>query len=313
MSTDPCDVNMPLRDPYDRPIISLRVSVTHRCNFSCFFCHQEGESSPGAEMTPEEIGKIVDVAAELGVKKIKITGGEPLIRDDIVDIIRRISSSVEEVSMTTNASRLAELAAPLKAAGLARVNVSFHTLHPEVFRDVTCSDEIEAVKQGIKAAIRVGLTPLKLNFVVMKGVNEGEIPEMLRFSAETGAVLQLIEYQALERGVNGFGDHHFDLSPLEESWSQQATRIVEREMHHRHQYTLPGGAVVEVVRPMHNTIFCANCNRLRLTSDGKLKPCLMRDDNLIPIADLIRRGEPRERLVEAFKEAVARRVPYWRN
>ncbi|MCX6642706.1 MAG: GTP 3',8-cyclase MoaA [Candidatus Bathyarchaeota archaeon] len=304
---------MPLRDPYGRPIISLRVSVTHRCNFSCFFCHQEGENSPGAEMTPEEISKVVDVAAELGVKKIKITGGEPLIRDDIVEIIQRISPSVEEVSMTTNASRLAELAAPLKAAGLARVNVSFHTLHPKVFRDITCSDEIEAVKQGIKTAINEGLTPLKLNFVVMKGVNEREIPDMLKFSAETGAVLQLIEYQALEKGVNGFGDHHFDLTPLEDSWSREATRIVEREMHHRHQYTLPSGAVVEVVRPMHNTIFCANCNRLRLTSDGKLKPCLMRDDNLIPLADLIRRGEPRERLMEAFKEAVAQREPYWRN
>ena len=264
-------------------------------------------------MTPEEIGKIVDIAAELGVKKIKVTGGEPLIRDDIVEIIQRISPRVEEVSMTTNASHLAELAAPLKAAGLARVNVSFHTLLPDVFRDVTCSDEIEAVKQGIKAAINEGLTPLKLNFVVMKGVNEGEIPDMLRFSAETGAVLQLIEYQALEKGVNGFGDHYFDLTQLEESWSREATRIVEREMHHRHQYTLPSGAVVEVVRPMHNTVFCANCNRLRLTSDGKLKPCLMRDDNLIPLADLIRRGEPRERLMAAFREAVAQREPYWRN
>ncbi len=306
-------MNQNLVDPHGRPINSLRISLTQRCNFNCFFCHQEGEHQPGDELTVEEIEAAVSVAAELGITKVKLTGGEPLLRDDVVEIVRRIAPYVEEVSMTTNASLLEEKACSLKEAGLRRVNISLHTLNPGGFREITgCSDE-GLVRKGVEAALRCGLHPVKLNMVVMKGVNSEEVPAMIRFSRETGTVLQLIEFQELENGAEHYEKHHYDLKPVEDKLEKEAVRVTERELHRRRVYHLPDGAKVEVVRPMHNSRFCAYCTRLRLTSDGRLKPCLMRDDNLVPFAELLRAGEPRERLVDAFREAVARREPHWRD
>jgi len=306
-------LNQNLVDSYGRPINSLRISLTQRCNFNCFFCHQEGEHSPGEELTADEIEVVVSVAAELGITKVKLTGGEPLLRDDIVEIVRRIAPYVEEVSMTTNASLLEEKACSLKEAGLRRVNVSFHTLNPDGFKEITgCSDE-DLVRRGVEAALDYGLHPVKLNMVVMKGLNADEIPEMIGFSRETGTVLQLIEFQELENGAKYYEKYHYDLKPVEAELENEAVRVEERELHRRRVYHLGDGAQVEVVRPMHNSRFCAYCTRLRLTSDGRLKPCLMRDDNLVPFVELVRAGEPRERLVEAFREAVARREPYWRD
>ena len=300
-----------LIDPYNRPVTSLRISVTQRCNLACFFCHREGEHDPGSEMTPNEIGHLVEVASQLGVAKVKITGGEPLMRDDIVEVTRMISSHVNEVSLTTNSILLPPVARQLRGAGLSRVNISLHSLKQEAVLRIAGVDCLEQVKAGIEAASEAGLKPIKLNFVVMKGLNSDEIPDMLRLSAETGSILQLIEYQRLERGVERWGDLHYDLAPLEERWNREAVKIVEQEMHRRKRYTLPDGAIVEVVRPIHNTVFCANCNRLRLTSDGRLKPCLMRDDNLVPVVHLIREGAPKEKVVEAFRQATSLRAPYW--
>lgn len=303
----------PLVDPTGRAVTSLRVSVTQRCNLACFFCHREGEHAPGKEMTPLEIGRIVQVAAGLGVTKVKVTGGEPLMRDDIVDVIRLIAPHVKEVSMTTNALLLPEKAKALKNAGLSRVNISLHSLRREIVKRIAGVDCLDQVKAGIEAASEAGLKPIKLNFVVMRGLNSDEIPEMLHLSAESGAILQLIEYQRLERGIENWGDLYYDLTPLEKRWDQEAVRVVEQVMHRRKRYTLADGATVEIVRPIHNTVFCANCNRLRLTSDGSLKPCLMRGDNLVPLVQILRRGAPEEELVEAFRLATSRRIPYWRE
>ncbi|MDH5791585.1 MAG: GTP 3',8-cyclase MoaA [Candidatus Bathyarchaeota archaeon] len=298
-------------DSHGRSVNSLRISVTQRCNFDCFFCHQEGESNPGGEMSPREIEAIVSVAAELGINKVKLTGGEPLLRDDIAEIVRRIDPYVDEVSMTTNGYGLAEKACDLRDAGLKRVNISLHSTRPDVFCKIIGREALTEVGRGIAAALECGLRPVKLNMVVMKGVNDGEIQDMIDFSREVGAILQLIEYQPLERGADDWEKYHFDLRPLEEELEAKAERIVEREMHRRRQYHLRGGAIVEVVRPMHNSQFCRFCTRLRLTSDGRLKPCLMRDDNHVEAVSLLRKGATREKIVEAFMEAVARREPYW--
>ena len=300
-----------LVDPYGRHVSSLRVSVTQRCDLSCFFCHREGEHDPGKEMTPTEIGRIVEVASELGVTKVKVTGGEPLMREDIVEVIRLISPHVREVSMTTNALLLPGKVVGLREAGLKRVNISLHSLKREVVKKIAGIDCLDKVKAGINAAYEAGLKPIKLNFVVMKGMNSDEIPDMLRLSAETGAILQLIEYQSLERGAERWGDLYFDLTPLERVWDREAVSVEEQVMHRRKRYTLADGATVEIVRPIHNTVFCANCNRLRLTSDGKLKPCLMRGDNLVPLVQLLRRGATKEELVDTFRLATSRRAPYW--
>jgi cyclic pyranopterin phosphate synthase len=227
------------------------------------------------------------------------------MRGDIVDVTRLISAHVKEVSMTTNAILLPEKARPLKDAGLSRVNISLHSLKRESVERIAGVDCLEKVKAGIEAADEAGLKPIKLNFVVMKGLNSDEIPEMLRLSAETGTILQLIEYQRLERGVARWGDLYYDITPLE------AVKIVEQEMHRRKRYTLADGATVEIVRPIHNTVFCANCNRLRLTSDGRLKPCLMRSDNLVPAVQLLRMGASKKKLVDVFRRATSLRAPYW--
>ena len=302
-----------LKDPYNRPIKSLRISLTQRCDFNCFFCHQEGENNSGKEITPDEIETAVKIATEQGIKAIKLTGGEPLLRDDLVEVVQRIKPYVEEVSMTTNASRLTGLACKLKEAGLARVNISLHSLNPSRFKDVTGVDRLEEVEMGIREAIECGLTPVKLNMVVMKGINHEEIESLIQFSGKTGAVLQLIEFQDLENGSKYYDELHYDLVPVEEMLAQRSEKIVEREMHRRKIYYLRNGAQVEVVRPMHNSTFCAYCTRLRVTSDGKLKACLMRDDNHVPFVSLMRSREPYEVLVDAFREAVGRREPYWKE
>ncbi len=134
---------------------------------------------------------------------------------------------------------------------------------------------------------------------------------MIEFARDLGVTLQLIEYQPLERGVEGWGRYHYDLRPLEEELESRSERIVEREMHRRRQYHLRDGGVVEVVRPIHNSHFCAFCTRLRLTSDGHLKPCLMKDDNHVEAVSLLRDGQGQEALVAAFREAVSNRKPYW--
>ncbi len=300
-----------LIDPYDRRVNSLRISVTQRCDFNCFFCHKEGESNPHGEMTPEEIEALVSTAADLGIKKIKLTGGEPLLREDIVEIVSKISPYVEEVSMTTNAFHLAEKAGELKEAGLQRVNVSLHSACPEVFKEITGCNVLPEVKEGIKAALEAGLKPVKLNMVAMKGVNGEEIFDMIALAKDLGATLQVIEYQPLERGAEDWERYHFDLRPLEEELESLSEAVVEREMHRRKKYHLKDGGVVEVVRPMHNSRFCGYCTRLRLTSDGNLKPCLMREDNHVEAVSLLRDGAGREALVAAFREAVSRRAPYW--
>ena len=303
----------PLIDPFGRHVSSLRVSVTQRCDLACFFCHREGEHNPGKEITAGEIGRIVEVAAELGVTKIKVTGGEPMMREDIVEVIRLISPHVREVSMTTNALQLPGKAVALREAGLKRVNISLHSLKRETVKRIAGVDCLDGVKAGIQAADEAGLKPIKLNFVVMKGLNSDEIPDMLRLSAETGAILQLIEYQSLERGVERWGDLYYDITPIERVWDMEAVRVEEQVMHRRKRYTLADGATVEIVRPIHNTVFCANCNRLRLTSDGHLKPCLMRGDNLVPMVQLLRSGASKEELVDAFRLATSLRGPYWRE
>ena len=303
---------MTLLDPHGRPVKSLRISLTQRCNFNCFFCHHEGEHGSGDELTVDEVERIVKLVADQGVRKVKLTGGEPLVREDIVEIVKRISPMVDEVSMTTNASRLEKLAAPLKKAGLARVNVSLHTLCPESFEEIT-GNGTENVTKGIEAAVKAGLNPVKLNMVVMKDVNHDEIDEMIEYSKKVGAILQLIEFQELEDGVAHYGKYHYDLVPVEEELEKRSEMVFEREMHLRNIYHLKEGGRVEVVRPMHNSKFCAYCTRIRVTSDGKLKSCLMRDDNHVPFVSLMREGASNEEIMEAFREAINIRVPFWRD
>lgn len=301
-------------DSYGRPVTNLRISLTQRCNLNCFYCHREGESISDVEMTPDEIDAIVGVATEFGICRFKITGGEPLLREDIGEIIPKIASKpeVEEISMTTNGSFLAEKAEALAKAGLHRVNVSLDSTNPLTYNRITGGGDAGSVIKGIKAAIKAGLGPVKINMVILQTLNESDITEMIEFAREAGAVLQLIELVSVGMDTGTYLKYHYDLRDVEDELSRLAQRInVRRLMHNRKIYLLPG-VKVEVVRPMDNTEFCAHCTRIRLTSDGKLKPCLMRNDNLVDILTPLRSGASRESLRKLFLEAVMRREPYFK-
>lgn len=306
-----------LCDNFGRPLNSLRISVTQKCNLNCFFCHREGEIAPSGEMTPEEIAQIAKSASEFGMKKVKLTGGEPLLREDIPRIVSKVAHFVDEVSLTTNGVFLEKYARTLHDAGLKRVNVSLSSITPGSFRAITGHACVQQVKDGIKAALQSGLFPVKINMVVLKGINVDEIPRMIDFAKEAGAMLQLIEFQPVQReNVVHWKKLHYDLMPIEDWLSKQATAVEENPLHKRKRYVLKrndGFVSVEVVRPMHNSGFCQNCTRLRVTSDGKLKPCLLRNDNLVDAVSLIRQSAGQDQLEEAFKKATELREPYWKE
>ncbi len=291
---------MILKDPYDRTVTNLRISLTSRCNLRCIYCHAEGEVNPEEEMSVEDLAELMQVGVKFGIKSIKFTGGEPLLRRGLLDIVRSVPSGIES-SMTTNGTFLARMAAPLKEAGLARVNVSLDTLRPDRYKSITGKDCLDDVLAGIDTAIEVGLTPVKLNMVLLEGINEDELDDFMAFvRGKRDLILQVIELMEFNEC-----EFHADVDSVEQELDERATRIVTRRMHHRKKYCLDG-AEVEVVRPLHNTEFCAFCNRLRVTSDGKLKPCLLRSDNLVDI-----RGKHGEELEAAFREAVDRREPFF--
>jgi cyclic pyranopterin phosphate synthase len=290
-----------LKDSYNRPVSNIRISLTPKCNLSCIYCHKEGEKSPKEQLSAEDIAEILRVAAKFEIRSVKFTGGEPLLRPDLVSIVQSVPSGMES-SLTTNGTLLADLARDLKTSGLRRVNVSIDSLNPETYKKITGVDNLSDVLEGITAALDVGLTPVKLNIVVLDGINDNEIEDFLAFvRGNRNLILQLIE-------LMHFNDcnYHGELNVVEEMLASRSKQIITRRMHHRKKYCLDG-AEVEVVRPLHNTEFCAFCNRLRVTSDGKLKPCLLRMDNHIDV-----RGKKGEELEALFKKAVSLREPFYK-
>lgn len=229
-------------DRFDREISYMRISVTDRCNLRCIYCiPPEGvkRKRPEDILSYEEIIRIVREAAGLGIRKIRLTGGEPLVRKDIPHLVRGLKAlqGIREVSMTTNGVLLADMAWPLKEAGLDRLNISLDTLDPRLYKSLTRGGEIHRVLEGIEAVIRAGFRKTKLNMVLLPEKNERCVPRMAAFAREKGLVLQRI--------------NRYFLSSHES---------LER-------------AVCEAERPLP----CIRCNRIRLTADGRLKPCLFSD------------------------------------
>jgi len=298
-------------DSCNRPVLNLRISVTQRCDKHCPYCHREGETDPSTTMTVNEIVHIARLAVNLGITRIKLTGGEPLLRKEIVEIVKGISSidGLTDLSMTTNGAHMKNLAKDLKQAGLNRVNVSLPTLKPDIYNSLMGGNLKEAV-EGVKAAVEAGLHPVKLNMLVLKGVNDGEIEGMMQFAAEAETILQLIELEPINLSEGYYERHHLSLDMVEQKLEKLATETrVRKYMQKRRIFVLPK-VKVEVIRPIENTEFCAHCTRIRLTSDGKLKPCLMRTDNLIDILMPLRNGADDKQLTEIFLRAVKEREPY---
>lgn len=303
-----------IRDNYGRPVLNLRISVTQRCNLRCPYCHREGEvANPSTEMTRDEIVRIVGVAVGLGISRVKLTGGEPLLRSDILDIVKNIAGlrGLQDLSMTTNGTNLASLAKGLREGGLNRVNISIPSLNAETYQALMGGD-LRDVMRGIRAAVDAELFPVKLNMLVLRDVNEHEIPKMISFAERSGTILQLIELEPLNISASYYKRYHYALDAVEEELKKQARRVVTRgDMQNRRVYFL-SKVKVEVVPPIENTEFCACCTRLRVTSDGWLKPCLMRNDNLVDALTPLRNGADDKELRRLFLEAVKRREPYYK-
>lgn len=268
------------------------------------------EASP-TEMTESEIMRLAKVAAGLGVSRVKLTGGEPLVRKEITEIVSGIAaiSTLTDLSMTTNGTLLAPLARKLRAAGLRRVNISLPTLNAETYSKLT-GGKIEDALEGVKAAVAAAFYPIKLNMLVLKCVNDYDFQEMLDFARETGTILQLIELEPININDEYYAANHKSLEEYEYTLKQRAVKTeVRKYMQNRRIYHLPD-VKVEVIHPTENTQFCAHCTRLRVTSDGRLKPCLMRNDNLVDVITPMRRGATDHELEQLLKLANHRRRPY---
>lgn len=270
-------------DSFGRQIDYLRISVTDRCNERCLYCLPEGYKSwePREEhLTAEEIIRIVRVATGLGFRKFRLTGGEPLLRDDLPAIVRGLKSipGVEVIGLSTNGTRLAPLAQPLREAGVRTVNVSLDALDPQLYRRITGGD-VAAVLAGIHAARAAGFERIKLNCVLMRGKNEQEIWPLVLFAAEHGLPLRLIELMPLSR-TDVLDERNF--LPACEAMRRLAQKDElipqpdRREGHGPAKYYLlkHTGALVGFIGALTNLAFCEHCNKVRLTSDGKLRPCL---------------------------------------
>lgn len=272
-----------LMDSFGRKIDYLRISVTDRCNERCLYCMPEGYKGweqQAEHLTAEEILRVARVAAELGFRKFRLTGGEPLVRRDLPDIIRALAAipGVEHIGISTNGTRLAALAQPLRAAGLDTVNVSLDSLDPAVYKRITGGD-VGAVMAGIRAAMAAGFERVKLNCVLMRGVNETDLWPLALFAAEHGTPLRLIELMPLTRTDVLTEKNFFTVSQAMHLLGQKDELIAQpnRQLgfgpakYYQLRHT---GALVGFIGAMTNPHFCETCNKMRLTADGKIRPCL---------------------------------------
>jgi len=270
-------------DPFGRKVDYLRISVTDRCNERCLYCMPEGykgwETKPD-HLTAEEIVRVVHAAAGLGFRKFRLTGGEPLTRSDVPKIVRAITqiSGVESVCLSTNGMKLGALAPVLREAGLRTVNVSLDALEPALYRRITGGD-VTKVLAGIRAAVAASFERVKLNCVLMRGVNEQELWPLVLFAAEHGLPLRFIELMPLtstevltEKNFLPCGEAMQMLAQKDELVPQPDRRLG----HGPAKYYLlkQTGALVGFIGAMTNEHFCEQCNKMRLTADGKVRPCL---------------------------------------
>lgn len=301
-------------DPFGRSISYLRVSVTDRCDFRCTYCMSENMSFlPRKDLLSlEELDRLCTVFIEKGVRKLRLTGGEPLVRKNIMDLVRRLSrhldsGALEELTLTTNGSQLARFATDLAASGVKRVNVSLDTLDPEKFRAITRWGDFHRVMEGIHAAQAAGLK-IKLNAVALKGFNDDELPDMIYWAHNNDMDLTVIETMPMgEISVNRI-DYYLPLSVVRASLEQ---RFVLTDIPYRTggparyvQIAETGGNLGFITPMTHN--FCESCNRVRLTCTGMLYMCLGQED----VADLrapLRGSEANNMLAAAIEEAIGRK------
>jgi GTP 3',8-cyclase len=307
-----------MHDRYGREVSDLRISLTQRCNLRCVFCHMEGQPAAREELAVSEIAAAVGAGTRIGIDRVKLTGGEPTLRTDILEVVAALRPLVQEISMTTNGLLLEQLARPLHAAGLDRVNISLPSLDRQTYRRLTGVDGVDRVLRGIRAAGEAGLRPIKLNVVALHGATDTpeSVEGLLSFAQEVGAWLQVIEFEPVQGRVDPriYRALHSELGRLTEEAATLAFRVEHNRLHDRPRYTFGangGEATVEVVQPVANPAFCMACHRLRLTSNGLLKGCLMTNEGLLDLRPALRPEPDAEALVRLFELAVRRRRPFY--
>ncbi|MFM1819446.1 MAG: hypothetical protein RIS61_1044 [Actinomycetota bacterium] len=309
-----------LIDTYGRVHRDLRVSLTDRCNLRCNYCLPEEFSDwlPNEKLlTTDELIRVIQVAVNCGITEVRLTGGEPLLRPDIVEIVSQISQleNAPQLSLTTNGIKLSSLAQQLKDAGLSRINVSLDTLRPERFNELTHRDRFDDVQKGLKAAKDSGLAPIKINSVLMPGINDDEAAELLQWALDEGFHLRFIEQMPLDAGgiwnraQMVTADDIFN--KLEKSFT--LTPVGARGSAPAEDFLINGGPakvgiIASVTRP-----FCGDCDRLRLTSDGQIRSCLFArsetDLRSILRDKSISSDELNQRIAKLFGQTVADKLP----
>jgi cyclic pyranopterin phosphate synthase len=305
----------PLIDRFDRKIESMRISVTDRCDLRCFYCipDEEIEWLPREELLSlEEMARLARIAADCGVRKVRITGGEPLLRRNLDSLIRSLAAieGLGSLALTTNATSLAKRAESLYRAGLQRVNISLDSLRPETFFRLARRDRLDQVLAGIDAAQAAGMRPIRINTVPIRGINDDEILDFVELARERDFECRFIEFMPLERGATWGRDRMVPGAELRERISEvyaiapdDSIDASQPSRDYRFVDGAPGkvGFVDSVTQP-----FCRRCNRIRLTADGKIRTCLFSIDEVDLIGPL-RSGASDEELACIFHAAVARK------
>ncbi len=299
-----------LTDPFNRTIEYIRLSVTDRCDLRCFYCLPEDYrdfTKPDEWLTFDEIERVIGVFAALGVRRVRITGGEPLVRKNLPDLVARLSqlAGVDDLSLSTNAVSLSRQAKALKAAGITRINVSLDSLRADRFKQIT-KGKLNKVLDGLMTAKAAGFTPIKINMVVMKDINDDEVEDMVEFCIENDFTLRFIETMPMGETGRNATSHYLDLQTIKERLEQRYELIPG---------VMPGGGPARYVQVAGTELrigfitpisqhFCETCNRVRLSTDGRLHLCLGQEHSF-DFRTLLRNGATDTDLQDAVIEAIA--------
>jgi cyclic pyranopterin phosphate synthase len=308
-----------LKDSYHRPIRDLRVSLTDRCNFRCFYCLPHGEPpiAPKEQMLSyEEIEYVCDIFVELGIEKIRLTGGEPMMRRDIETIIEKLTAlkpkGLQDLALTTNGYFLPDRAQALKDAGLDRITISLDSLKPDTFKQMTGVDVLDRVLAGIEAAKQARLEPIKINVVVVRNHNEAEVADFAAFARQHDVKMRFIEFMPLDSG------HDWSRTDVV-SGKQIYERINERfplvpldvfrgsETSSRYRFADGGPGEVGIIAPVTEP-FCGACSRIRLTADGQIRTCLFSTVEH-SLRDVVRTGATRAEIIDFIESVILKKEP----
>lgn len=308
-----------LKDSYKRPIRDLRVSLTDRCNFRCFYCLPHGEPpiAPKEQMLSfEEIDYVCEIFVALGIEKLRLTGGEPMLRRDIETIIQKLArlktSGLRDLALTTNGYYLPDRAQSLKDAGLDRVTISLDSLKRDVFKRMTGVDVLDKVLAGIDAAKKAGLEPIKINAVIVRGHNEDEVADFAAFARDYDVKMRFIEFMPLDSGHEWAREDVVSGKEIRDRISERFPLVrvdVARGSDTSSRYRFADGAPGEIgiIAPVTEP-FCGACSRIRLTADGQIRTCLFSTVEH-SLRDVVRSGASRAEIIEYIHSVIMKKEP----